>query len=82
MTALLLTPAELSAAQAAAAEMGEAFGVARRSYKDTKKDAADLLHIGPTIIGRFERGVDHNVKLGNAVRLLRLYGLKLTVTRI
>lgn len=79
MTAISLTPSESALAQTVAREMGRAFGDARRSHGDTKKAAAELLNMNATTVQNFERAASHNVKLGNALRILRLYNLTLAV---
>jgi len=81
MTAIMLDARQLATAQTIAREIGSAFGVARREWGDSKRAVAALLHVHEAIVRDFERGTHHNLKLGNAVRFLDLYGLTLVVQR-
>lgn len=79
MTAIALTPNQRAAALSVAKEIGTAFGQARTSAGHTKKAVAEVLAMHQTTVAYFEQGHFPNVKLGNAIRLLRFYGLTLAV---
>lgn len=82
MTAIALSPADESRAIALAREIGAAFARARRRNGDVQKHVAARIGIRANLLSRFECGDQKNLKLGNAVRMLGLYGLTLAVVPI
>src|SRR4051794_10858982 len=79
MTALALTPVQMSAAEDAARHIGAAFASARRAADDTQQDVAGALVVRREMVSRFECGEELNVKLGTITKFLELYGLTLVV---
>lgn len=82
MTAIALTPQQEALARDTAREIGQIFAAARLAYGDNQRAAADLLGAHRSTVSAFERGLQHNLKLGNALKMLSLYGLTLEVVRV
>lgn len=79
MTAPKLSPADILAATDIAGQIGAGFKAARLRAGDQQKNVAYRLGVRTHIVTRFEAGREANLKLGRAIRLLRLYNLTLAV---
>lgn len=78
MSAVAFSPEQLADAKAMAREIGWRIREARGG-RETSEQSALALGMCPTSVRRIERGESPNVKLGSAMKLLRRYGLTLSV---
>jgi transcriptional regulator with XRE-family HTH domain len=79
MSASIFTEAEISEAQRAAREIGTALRSARHLRRERDVDCAKRIGVQLTTLRRFERGDEHNVKLGTVVRMVTPFGLEIGI---
>lgn len=73
----VLTPDQKAHAQLIAKKLGRAFELARRAAGESQLAVANRLQMHSSTVSGFERGVWHNLKLGNAVRILSAYDISI-----
>lgn len=82
MSAIALDRFEREDAVLVAIQIGAVIRRAREDRKLTRKMLAQRLGTHETSIKRIELGLEHNVKLGSLMRLLRYFNLTIDVRKV
>jgi transcriptional regulator with XRE-family HTH domain len=77
MTAIALSPEQVSRTREAARAIGAEIRRAREALGYSQRALVDELDVHMTTFGKIERGESTNVKLGSLVKLLDYFGLTL-----